>query len=72
MLRDMRCTSRRGFSVNFVKTATAETSAGSSAASLYRTNPEPWVRYCEQVLGCAVETIDNYGMKEFTLLVRCI
>jgi SAM-dependent methyltransferase len=73
MLRDMRCTSRRGFSVNFVaETATAETSAGSRAASLYRTNPEPWVRYCEQELGCAVETIDNYGMREFTLLVRCI
>ena len=26
---------------------------------------------CERDLGCSVETIDNYGMKEFTLLVRC-
>src|SRR5713101_7211720 len=71
-LRDMRSTSRRGFSVNFVtETTEAKTSAGSSVASLYRTSPRPWVRYCEHDLGCSVETIDNYGMKEFTLLVRC-
>jgi len=69
MLRDMRRTSRRGFSANFMtEMARAETSA---VASLYRTRPERWVRYCEEDLGCAVEVIENYGMKEFTILVRC-
>ncbi len=72
MLRDMRRTSRRGFSANFMADTTeARTSVDSPAASLYRTSPQPWVRYCERDLGCSVETIDNYGMKEFTLLVRC-
>ena len=72
MLRDMCRTSRRGFSVNFLaETAGAEASADSLAVSLYRTSPERWIRHCERDLGCAVETIDNYGMREFTLLVRC-
>ena len=69
MLGDIRRTSHRGFAVNFV----AETAilTDSQAAMLYRTGPEPWVRYCEQELGCAVKVLDNYGMREFTLLVRC-
>jgi SAM-dependent methyltransferase len=72
MLRSMRRTSRRGFSVNFMtEIARAETSADPLAVSLYRTSPERWVRYCERDLGCAVEIIDNYGMREFTLLVQC-
>lgn len=72
MLRDMRQTSRRGFSVNFMTTAAAAGTADDSRkASLYTTDPEPWVRYCEHELGCAVELIDNYGMREFTLLARC-
>jgi SAM-dependent methyltransferase len=72
MLRDMRRTSRRGFSVNFIGASIgAETSADPLAASLYRTTPQRWIGYCEDELGCSVETIDNYGMREFTLLVRC-
>jgi SAM-dependent methyltransferase len=71
-LREMRRMSRHGFSVNFISDApNAGTSADHSVDILYRTNPEPWVRYCERELGCCVETIDDYGMKEFTLLVRC-
>ena len=73
MLADMRRNSRRGFGVNFAaETAPAGNSAGPEAASLYRTSPKPWVRHCEQELGCAVEVIDDYGMTEFTLLARCI
>ena len=45
-------------------------SAVPSVESLYRTSPEPWIRYCERELRCCVETVDNYGMNEFTLLVR--
>jgi SAM-dependent methyltransferase len=71
-LSEMRRTSRRGFSVNFVTDATqGNMSAGSTADGLYRTSPQPWIRYCEGELGCSVETLDDYGMKEFTLLVRC-
>jgi SAM-dependent methyltransferase len=73
MLRDMRRTSRRGFSVNFMSDAVPASEApdDSRAARLYRTSPARWVGYCENVLGCSVETLDNYGMKEFTLLLRC-
>ena len=72
VLREMRRTSRVGFSVNFLSDAArAKKSAGAPVASLYRTSPGPWSHYCEHDLGCSVETIDNYGMREFTLLVRC-
>jgi SAM-dependent methyltransferase len=73
MLRDMRRTSRRGFSVNFMSDVVTASEApdNSRATRLYRTSPERWVLYCENVLGCSVETLDNYGMREFTLLLRC-
>ncbi len=73
MLRDMRRTSRRGFSVNFMSDASAASEAPDDSAStrLYRTTPERWIPYCENTLGCSVETLDNYGMREFTLLLHC-
>jgi SAM-dependent methyltransferase len=72
MLRQMNETSRRGFAVNFLL-ATAEESADEDAGvtRLYRTMPEPWMQFCKSELSCAVELVGNYGMKEFTLLVRC-
>jgi SAM-dependent methyltransferase len=70
-LRDMRRTSRVGFAVNFMtEAARPGTLADPLANELYRTDPQPWIRLCGD-LGCSVETIDNYGMREFTLLVRC-
>jgi SAM-dependent methyltransferase len=73
MLQDMRRTSRRGFSVNFMSDAGAASEApdNSPATHLYRTSPERWIPYCEKALGCSVEALDNYGMREFTLLLRC-
>lgn len=73
MLRDMRRTSRRGFSVNFMSdvAAASEAPENSPATRLYRTRPERWIPYCENALGCSVDTLDNYGMREFTLLIRC-
>ena len=73
MLQDMRRTSRRGFSVNFMSDVVAASEApdNSPATRLYRTSPERWIPYCENALGCSVETLDNYGMREFTLLLRC-
>jgi SAM-dependent methyltransferase len=73
VLQDMRRTSRRGLSVNFMSdlVAASDEPDNSPATRLYRTNPERWIPYCEKALGCSVETFDNYGMGEFTLLLRC-
>jgi SAM-dependent methyltransferase len=72
MLTEMRRSSLRGFSVNFVTEEVERTaSAHAGKFALYCTNPEPWIRLCERELGCTVETIDNYGMTEVTLLARC-
>ena len=71
-LRQMRRTSRAGFAVNFMtEAARPDISEDPLATELYRTAARPWIRFCKRDLGCAVETIDGYGMKEFTLLVRC-
>jgi SAM-dependent methyltransferase len=71
-LREMRRTSGVGFAVNFMtEAARPDISEDPLATVLYRTAPQPWIRFCEAELGCSVETIDGYGMKEFTLLVRC-
>ncbi len=70
ILRDMRRTSRRGFSVNFICDS-GGSAAGDLADGLYRTTPQRWIDFCESELGCSVETIDGYGMREFTLLARC-
>ena len=69
ILRDMRRTSRRGFSVNFK--ATDGNVANDPADGLYRTGPQRWIDFCESELGCSVKTIDGNGMREFTLLIRC-
>jgi SAM-dependent methyltransferase len=69
ILQDIRRTSRRGFSVNFK--ADDGNAAHDLADGLYRTSPQRWIDFCESELGCSVETIDGYGMREFTLLIRC-
>jgi cytochrome P450 len=66
-LRSMHHTSRHGFAVNFMAEGTT---CKASPEQLYRTSPEVWSRYCESGLGCAVEILSSYGMREFTLLVR--
>jgi SAM-dependent methyltransferase len=48
VLREMRRTSRLGFSVNFLSAAgQLKTPGGPSVESLYWTSPEPWSHYCE-------------------------
>jgi hypothetical protein len=70
-LTDMRQMSRYGFSVNFMsEDRPARDSAGSAATGLYRTDPDRWARFCECELGCSVIAFADYGMREFTLLVR--
>jgi len=71
-LREMRRTSRVGFAVNFMaEAARPDISSDPLAIELYRTGPQAWIRFCERDLGCSVETIDGYGMNEFTLLIHC-
>ena len=72
ILRDMRRASRRGFSVNFIDAVRSTASDPNDPAdSLYRTTPQRWIDVCEGELGCSVEAIEGYGMREFTLLIRC-
>jgi SAM-dependent methyltransferase len=66
-LTDLRNTSRRGFAVNFVH----EPPFGEQPRSgLYCTNPERWIDFCARSLEAEVSLIDDYGMSEFTLLVK--
>lgn len=65
-LRRMHASSRRGFAVNFM----AEKPDGTATEGLYRTDPSCWTWFCQQTLGCVVEVVGGYGMREFTLLAR--
>jgi SAM-dependent methyltransferase len=66
-LLELNAKSRRGFSVNFMQPEEKERVASNM---LYRTTPPRWREFCQDRLDCSVETIANYGLREFTLLVR--
>jgi SAM-dependent methyltransferase len=66
-LDQLHRTSRRGFSANFMR---APNRGGGKRPGLYCTEPERWARYCARELGAATEVIDDYGLREFTLIVR--
>jgi SAM-dependent methyltransferase len=66
ILADMHRMSRLGFAVNFF----ASLPPGVTADQLYCSDPDPWVRYCEEELKSSVEVLTDYGLREFTLLVR--
>lgn len=66
-LGQMRMASRRGFAVNFL----APPPRGSpDVPELYRVAPGVWRRHCEQAFGAQVTVLKDYGMREYTLLVR--
>ena len=65
-LNDMHRTSRVGFAVNFLSNPNPDAPPG----QLYCPPPERWAHYCERVLECSVEILSDYGMREYTLLVR--
>lgn len=66
-LREMRRTCAAGFSANFM----APLPAGAAPVpQLYRTEAQPWVEFCRQDLGCRVQLVEDYGLREFTLLAR--
>jgi SAM-dependent methyltransferase len=66
MILDMHRMSRRGFAVNFLRAPSPDAPPG----QLYCPDPPKWARFCEDDLGCSVEILDDYGMREATLLVR--
>jgi hypothetical protein len=68
LLDDLRARSRLGFAVNF----RAEAHAGLSSPGLYETRPEIWARFCQERYNAAVQVVADYGLREFTLLVRPI
>jgi SAM-dependent methyltransferase len=65
ILMDLRASSRHGFAVNFVLPVD-----GPSDQRLYRTTPDRWIGFLRDMHGCAAELITDYGLQEFTLLVR--
>ncbi|MDI1273584.1 trans-aconitate 2-methyltransferase [Polaromonas sp.] len=67
MLAAMHATSRLGFAVNFLAPMGPSMQ---NIPELYRTSPEIWVRYCKRQFNTKVELASDYGMSEFTLLVR--
>lgn len=66
-LSDMYANSRLGFAVNFLGLAAPGMNV---IPELYRVSPAFWTSYCSTELLAQVEVLDNYGMNEFTLLVK--
>jgi SAM-dependent methyltransferase len=66
-LDQLHRTSRRGFSVNFMRAPPVGTP---ERQGVYSTGPERWAQYCTDQFGAATEVIDGYGLREFTLIVR--
>lgn len=66
-LASMHATSRRGFAVNFL----APLAAGvEGKTELYRSPANVWRQFCEDQLLARVDVLENYGLREYTLLVR--
>ncbi len=65
ILIDLRAKSRRGIAVNFM----LPLDEPDSEHRLYRTLPDRWINLLEE-LGCSVEQISDYGLREYTLLAR--
>jgi hypothetical protein len=66
-LDELHRTSRRGFSVNFMK---APPGGETRREGLYCIEPRRWAKYCSAKFGAKTRILDNYGLREFTLTVR--
>ena len=66
ILRDMHRHSRQGFAVNFCASRRPDLRPD----ELYCSAPGPWINFCRDELGCSVEVVTDYGLREFTLLVK--
>jgi SAM-dependent methyltransferase len=65
ILSDLHESSRVGFAVNFMRPHDTL----SMEDELYRIEPPRWIDFCER-LGGSIELIGDYGLREFTLLIR--
>ena len=59
--------SRRGFAINFIA---CPGGGQTPRPGLYVTEPLPWAEYCASRFEATVEVIKDYGLREFSLLVR--
>lgn len=66
ILSDLNAHSRVGFAVNFM----LPHDDGTIEEELYRSPPGRWVAFCRKELGCSVRVLRDYGLREFTLLIR--
>lgn len=66
-LADMSTSSRHGFAVNFLAPLPP---AISGIPELYRAPADIWAAHCERTFRAKVEVIADYGMREYTLLIR--
>jgi SAM-dependent methyltransferase len=66
VLRDLCACSRIGFAVNFMLPHDDRPAED----ELYRSQPRRWVAFCRKELGCSVRVLKDYGLREFTLLIR--
>ena len=66
-LARMRSDSRRGLAVNFIDAALCS----ARIPQIYYADAEWWASHCERHLGVDVEIVSGYGLREFTLLMRC-
>lgn len=66
-LAEMNAASRLGFAVNFLAPLGPNMEV---IPELYRESPDIWIRFCERQFDATVELAADYGMREFTMLVR--
>jgi SAM-dependent methyltransferase len=66
-LDQMHRTSTRGFAVNFMK---APAGGKASREGVYAPSTDRWTHYCADRFGATTLVLDDYGLREFTLIVR--
>jgi SAM-dependent methyltransferase len=68
-LSTMRDASRKGFAVNFMAPA-ALAARPAAAPQLYAADPELWMTYGREELGCDMRLVADYGLPEYSILAR--
>ena len=68
-LQALCAASAKGFAVNFMAPQALRLRSA-AAGCLYGAPAEHWIAYCRNALGCRVEAVEDYGLPEYTLLVR--
>jgi SAM-dependent methyltransferase len=66
-LDGMAAAARRGFAVNFKSPLGP---LREHDEPVYRCAPQNWIGYCERELGLQISLVEDYGLREYTLLAR--